>query len=49
MHLSDDQIREFQELYERHYGEVLTRQEAHDRGMEIVRLFELIYKPINKN
>ncbi|MFA6532992.1 MAG: hypothetical protein WCT22_03270 [Patescibacteria group bacterium] len=54
--LTDVQIIEFQRLYQKCFGREISRQEAYEQGVKLVRLFELFFsfsKPdfrqINKN
>ena len=48
MQLSDKKITEFQELYLKHFGEEISREKAHEKGIKLVRLVELVYKPMTK-
>jgi len=47
--LSDEQITKFQILYKNHFGRKINRDEAYKKGVKLVRLIELIYKPITKD
>ncbi len=47
--LSSDQITKFQELYEKHFDKEISRDEAYGKGAKLIRLMELIYKPMTKN
>jgi hypothetical protein len=42
MQLQDQHIDEFISMYERHYGVVLERVEAIDKGLKLCRLIELV-------
>ena len=44
--LSDKQIEEFQRIYKKEHGEELSKEEAHELGLSLVRLVALI---IDKN
>lgn len=46
--LSDEQIKKFQALYKEQFGEDISREEAYEQGIKLIRLFELIYKPITE-
>jgi len=46
--LSDEQIKKFQALYKEQFGEDISREEAYEQGAKLIRLFELIYKPITQ-
>jgi len=41
--LSDEQIREFQALYEKHFDKRISRKDALEKGIKLIRLIELIY------
>ena len=47
--LSDEQIRKFQMLYKNRFGKEISREEAYEKGAKLVRLVELIYKPMTEN
>lgn len=46
--LTENQISDFQTLYENRFGRKLSRKEACDKGIQLVRLIELIYKPMTE-
>ena len=46
--LSEKQIKKFQTLYENRFGLKISREEAYEKGAKLIRLVELIYKPITK-
>jgi hypothetical protein len=46
---SDEQITKYQKLYKKRFGKEISREEAHEQGAKLIRLVELIYKPITKN
>jgi len=46
--LSDEQITKFQNLYKNHFGKDITREEAYEKGAKLIRLVELIYKPMTE-
>lgn len=46
--LSDEQIKQFQMLYKKHFGKEISREEAYEQGAKLIRLVELIYKPISE-
>ena len=48
MTLTNEQIQSFQELYESHFGKEITREEACEQGTKLIRLVELIYKPMTE-
>lgn len=48
MQLSIKAISDFKKIYVNKYGINLTDNEANERGMELLTLFRLIYRPIPK-
>lgn len=46
--LSDEQITKFQTLYKKYFNKEINRKEAYEQGIKLVRLIELIYKPMTK-
>ncbi len=46
--LSDEQITKFQTLYKNRFGKEISREEAYEQGVKLIRLVELIYKPMTK-
>jgi hypothetical protein len=44
--LSEEHITKFQKLYKEHFGEEISRAEALEKGIRLLHLIELIYKPI---
>lgn len=46
--LSDEQITKFQTLYKNRFGREISREEAYEKGAKLLRLFELIYKPMTE-
>ena len=47
--LSDEQIRKFQMLYKKHFGKEISQEEAYEKGAKLLRLVELIYKPMTED
>ena len=47
--LSDEQITKFQMLYRNRFGKEINRNEAYEKGVKLMRLVELIYKPMTKD
>ena len=47
--LTDEQIKQFQALYQKHFGKQIGRQEAYDKGEKLVRLIEIICQPVTEN
>ena len=46
--LSYEQITEFQTLYKNRFGKEISREEAYEQGAKLMRLVELIYKPMTE-
>ena len=46
--LSDEQITKFQTLYKNRFGREISREEAYEQGIKLIRLVELIYKPMTE-
>ena len=46
--LSDKQIKKFQKIYKKEFNEEISRKEAFEKGSNLVRLVEIVYKPIQK-
>ncbi len=46
--LTDEQITTFQKLYERRFGTGISRDEARESGMKLVRLMKIIHQPTMK-
>jgi len=49
MQLTDAQAEQFRILYQKHCGRVLTLNEAREQGLRLVRLVQLVYRPIKQN
>ncbi|MFA5158544.1 MAG: hypothetical protein WC451_05180 [Patescibacteria group bacterium] len=46
--LSDEQIKKFQALYKNRFGKEISREEAYEQGVKLLRLIEIIYKPMTE-
>lgn len=44
--LSDERIAKFQLLYQRRFGREISREDAYEQGVKLIRLLEIIYKPM---
>lgn len=44
MQLADEQITEFQMLYKKHYGTDISKAEALEKGIRLIRLMEITLK-----
>jgi len=47
--LSDEQITKFQTLYKNRFGKEISREEAYEQGAKLIRLVELVYKPMTED
>ncbi len=48
MNLTDQQITKFQALYKARFHKDLDREKAYDMGIKLVRMMQLIYKPMTE-
>ena len=46
--LSDEQITKFQTIYKNRFGKEISREEVYEQGVKLMRLVELIYKPMTE-
>lgn len=46
--LSDEQIIKFQTIYKNRLGKEISKEEAYEMGAKLLRLVELIYKPMTE-
>ncbi len=46
--LSHEQITNFQVLYKNRFGREISREEAYEKGAKLMRLVEIIYKPMTE-
>lgn len=46
--LSNEQITKFQMLYKSRFGRDISQEEAFEQGIKLIRLVELIYKPMTE-
>lgn len=49
MQLTNNQIQRFQTFFLKHFGKEISREDAIEKGLKLVRLLELTYKPIKKS
>ena len=49
MRLSDEDIKKFREIYKEYFGKEINREKAVEDGYALVRLMQLIYKPVLKS
>lgn len=43
--LSDENIIAFQVLYKEHFGKEITKEDARENGIKLLRLISIIYSP----
>lgn len=48
MHLSNEHILQFQTLYKECFGKEISMEEAHEKGLKLLRLVQLTYEPMTK-
>ncbi len=46
--LSNQAVTEFKKIYKKEFGEEISDKEALEKGEKLLRLFQIIYKPIPK-
>ncbi len=46
MQLADEHIVEFQMLYRKHFGKDITKNEALEKGLRLIRLIEVVSRAI---
>lgn len=46
--LTDEQITKFQEIYKNYFGEEISREDALEGGIKLVRMMKIIYTPITE-
>jgi hypothetical protein len=45
MGLTEKQVKEFQEIYKKEFGEEISYEKAYEKGTNLVQLFEAVFKP----
>ncbi len=48
MKISEAQLTTFKALYKQHFGEELSQEDVLEKALKLVRMMQLIYKPITK-
>jgi hypothetical protein len=46
--LSDERIAKFQALYKKHFSQELTKEDAYEKAVKLIRMVQLVYKPITE-
>lgn len=49
MNLTNEDITKFQNLYKKYFGEEISKEEAYQKGMRLIRLLKIIIKNNQKN
>ena len=49
MQISDIQLDKFINLYQEKFGVALDRESAYKKGLQLLQLIKVTYKPITKN
>ena len=49
MQISDKQIEKFQKLWKKEFGKEIEKGKAREEALKLIRLVELVYKPIKKS
>ena len=47
--ISKEYLNKFKDIYKRHFDVELSDQEVLEKGTKLVRLMEIIYKPMTEN
>lgn len=47
--ISNQAILEYRQIYKKEFGEEISLEEAAEQGMKLLKLFEIIYRPIKKS
>ncbi|HRH25303.1 MAG TPA: hypothetical protein PLQ20_03145 [Candidatus Paceibacterota bacterium] len=48
MVLSDEDITKFQKLYKEHFGVEISKEDAYEKGVKLLRLMSIVYKPMTE-
>jgi len=48
MVLSDEHIKKLQALYKSEFGMEISKEDAYERGIKLLRLMSAVYKPMTK-
>lgn len=46
--LSHKQVSKFQTIYKNRFGKEISKKEAYEQGVKLIRLVELVYKPMTE-
>jgi hypothetical protein len=48
MVLSDEDVTKFQSLYKSEFGMEISREDAYEKGIKLLRLMSAVYKPMTE-
>ena len=48
MQLTNEQVAKFQAIYKAKFGLEISREQAYEQGIKLVRLMQLVYRPMTK-
>lgn len=48
MVLSDEDIRKFQDLYKERFGKEISKENAYEQGVKLLRLMSVVYRPMTE-
>lgn len=48
MQLTDEDILKFQTLYKSEFGMEISREDAYEKGIKLLRLMSIVYKPMTE-
>lgn len=48
MHLTDNQILEFQAMWFKRFNKNISKEEARDRAIQLIELVEAVYQPLSE-
>ena len=46
MALTDEQVKQFRQLYFKRFGKEISKEEAYEQGIKLIAMLKLIYKPM---
>lgn len=49
MVLSDEDIAKFQALYKSQFGKEISREDAYEKGVKLLRLMSIVHKPMTES
>jgi hypothetical protein len=45
---TETQLTKFKALYKKHFGEELSPEDAYEKATKLIRMMQIVYKPITK-